>query len=384
MSSHDKGQVPEEPSNENKTDFSVDISADKSSLFGLDLGPEFALSSMDAELDDAPSSSTKRLQEENEADIAREDPFDNPRKRSKPNPTHKQLKNYIAHQSRLAGIAAEIDKNKREKLAKKEVAADKKTMATDKGRRYSKNSKKDANDFDFSPAARAKAVAGTKKASKELVKRVTTSSQGYNTIDTGNVFEDIYAALEDDKLIMMDDKKVDAVKQLIAALPPENPRFANLKKEYLLKATIELGQRKIIPDDHGGWALKGLKTSLAYHQVLETAWMRTRETGADEPLGGVVVDKIGNGKAVQLLACIVSNLPPPNAKAKGTLLVVPDKYGKQWATEINQHVEQDTLGPFIAHYGNDKLQGFGTAQVHANRRDYSNHVFGSGTVLPQI
>jgi SNF2 family DNA or RNA helicase len=66
---------------------------------------------------------------------------------------------------------------------------------------------------------------------------------------------------------------------------------------------------------------------------------------------------------MQMLACMASHPSPPNAIAKGTLIIVPKALVEQRAMEIQKHVDKDILGPFVTYYGKGKLQGPGAAAV---------------------
>jgi hypothetical protein len=253
-------------------------------------------------IDESPRSAPKRLHSGTQAETEEEDILDSRRKRSKKNKSYTQLTDYTLQDGMFAGFEAGFDKRERKKPANEKGAAKKNAMVEAKGRESSRTSKADVNGPDFD---------------------------------------------------------ADAV-------PPEDLSFANSEEELILKATVELGRENIKPDGNGGWALNGMKTSLTNHQVLGAAWMRAREAGTDEPLGGLVTGDMNFGKHVQILACMASNPPLPETMCKATLLVVQSTTVGYWASEIHKHVEKNALGPFVTYYGKGKLQGSGAAQVLQN------------------
>jgi hypothetical protein len=309
-------------------------------------------------------SASKRRHQETQADIGNQHVSETPRKRRKLNDSYKRLKKYIFHDSMLAGIEPEIDKHKSKERAKK-TAAKKKAVAGVKGKRRSKKSKADANDSDFDPDEDAKAAAAKKKETKKVIERAPTGLQDPSTLLSSNFFEDSNAPLGHATLpLSTDSETANLVNQLITSVPLDDQSFAEREKKHVLKEIIELGQRKIKPDGNGGWAVKGMKFPLTNHQILGAAWMHARETGTDEPLGGLIAGEKGFGKTVQMLGCMIANPPPPNTRwCKGTLVVVSDINAKQWATEIDTYVEKNFLGPVITYFGNGKLQGSGAAEV---------------------
>jgi SNF2 family DNA or RNA helicase len=191
---------------------------------------------------------------------------------------------------------------------------------------------------DFNLGAEARTAAAEEEV-KKLTERIPNILQDPSTFPISNVVEDANAALA------------------------HNISFASRVRQHFAKAVIELGRQKVKPDGKGGWTVKGMKTSLTVYQVLGAAWMRTRETGTDKPSGGLVADDMGFGKTMQLLACMVSNPSFQNAKAKGTLIVVPKALVGQWEAAVANSVNQKALGPVIIHYGKSKLQGPGAAAV---------------------
>ncbi|MCJ1386978.1 hypothetical protein MMC17_010107 [Xylographa soralifera] len=93
-----------------------------------------------------------------------------------------------------------------------------------------------------------------------------------------------------------DHRKRQALNELVASLPGETRRIHHTDKKALLKATQSFnGRGAMKADGKGGWKLKGMKTSLYHYQLLGAAFMRNRENGQNEPLGGILADEMGFG-----------------------------------------------------------------------------------------
>ncbi|KAH0398319.1 hypothetical protein KCU89_g7361, partial [Aureobasidium melanogenum] len=107
------------------------------------------------------------------------------------------------------------------------------------------------------------------------------------------------------------------------------------------------GARSIVPVT-GGWRVKGMTTPLKNYQVINSAWMRTREMGANEPRGGIIADQMGLGKTVTCIANIVNGRPlrgfPRHLQPEShtTLIVVPSNLVSQWRSELKRHTFRET------------------------------------------
>lgn len=83
---------------------------------------------------------------------------------------------------------------------------------------------------------------------------------------------------------------------------------ATLDKKKLREASKSFGYAKCKAQD-GKWLIKGMKSTLYHHQLLGAQWMVQRELSSQPPHGGLLADSMGLGKTVQMLACMVGNLP---------------------------------------------------------------------------
>lgn len=131
-----------------------------------------------------------------------------------------------------------------------------------------------------------------------------------------------------------------ALSQLIADVPQESKRTAQIDKRYLDEAMKSFsGQRSIQPAEDGNWSLKGLKVTLKHYQVLGVAFLRNRENSSVQPKGGILADEMGLGKTIQMLANIVNGkaLVGPK-KCKTTLIVASPALVTQWRKEIADKV----------------------------------------------
>lgn len=179
-----------------------------------------------------------------------------------------------------------------------------------------------------------------------------------------NVYADANAGLDSGPIpVMTEIKKKDALKQLIASVPLEDQRMANREREHIRQATTKLAKNNVHADGKGGWKLKGMTTSLKHHQVQGAAWMRERETGTDEPLGGLVGDEMGFGKTIQMLACMVANPPPPGSPHRATLIVATSALCGQWHDEIMKHVDNKALGSVIRYDAASRIMGDGAVEL---------------------
>jgi len=289
-------------------------------------------------------------------------------KRSKHGPSEKQMHTSIRDQGMLAAVEAEMAKNKagiKKGKGKPKGSSDKKAREKKKpSTRKSKSGPKVTGASADKPKSakpprkpRAKGVKATVKATKPTLLNV-------NSLLHSNVYADANASHHSAPIPSMTEKrKADALKQLIASVPLEDQRMANREKEHIRKATVQLGRHRVKADGKGGWAFKGLISSLTHHQVQGAAWMREREIGLDEPLGGIVADEMGFGKTIQMLACMVANPPPRDSESKATLIVATHALCSQWAEEIAKHVNRKVLGTVIEYHRSSRLEGDGAVEL---------------------
>ena len=289
-------------------------------------------------------------------------------KRSKLGPNEKKLHATILKEGMLAAVEAEMAKKKNEDKKGKGKKDFSRKKAGDK-KKYTKRKPKPGSKATETSADKPKA---TKPSQKSRAKG-TKSSKGkkkqptllnLNSLLHSNVYADANASLDSGPITLMTEtRKADALKQLIASVPLDDQRIANREKEHVLKATIALGKRKVKPDGNGGWAFKGMISSLKNHQVQGAAWMKERETGTDEPFGGLVGDEMGFGKTVQMLACMVANPAPLGELSRATLIVATPAICGQWAAEIEKHCNAEVLGDVVRYHASSRLTGAGAVKM---------------------
>ena len=123
-----------------------------------------------------------------------------------------------------------------------------------------------------------------------------------NTLLTSNVYEDADANLNLDALPASGhNHKQKALTALVASVPlGTTQKDAIAEKNRILKATVILG-RNIrgyckADGETNDWRLTGMKSSLRHHQVLGASFMKERETGSSEPLGGILVSLMSHAQ----------------------------------------------------------------------------------------
>ena len=139
---------------------------------------------------------------------------------------------------------------------------------------------------------------GGKKDGPKRTKRKSKKT-GYlsnsNTLLTSNVYEDANANRDQEALPASGhNNKQEALAALVASVPlGTTQEDAIAEKNRILKATVVLGRgiRGSCKADGetNDWILTGMKSSLRHHQVLGASFMKERETGGEEPLGGILV-----------------------------------------------------------------------------------------------
>ncbi|KAI9694114.1 MAG: hypothetical protein M1822_003385 [Bathelium mastoideum] len=163
--------------------------------------------------------------------------------------------------------------------------------------------------------------------------------------------------------------KNDALKALIASVPEEDRRSANLDKKQIMEASKMLGHSRGLcrMDGKGGWHLKGFNGSLKHHQVLGAAFMLERETQlVGEPYGGLCADEMGFGKTIMMIANMLANQAPEGAENKTTLIVATPGLITQWMNEIAKFTAPNYLPVIYPCIRQNQLYGHGTELMFQN------------------
>ena len=255
--------------------------------------------------------------------------------------------------SMLAGIELEIGKD--QKKAGRKARATKKDGKSDS--RKSRKGKLGSKSKDNT-------TKGKKVKGKAKTKKARPTQEGYlNNIDslfTSNIYDDANANLNRPSLNVSSTLvKEQALKSLLAGVPLDDLNKARAQKQHILRATKTLGARKVKADGKGGWKFKGMTSSLYNHQVQGAAWMRERETGDVEPLGGLQADEMGLGKTVMTIACMISNPPTPDSTSRCTLIVCTPALVTQWESELRKHSEPEVFRRMLKYHGKEFSRIYG-------------------------
>lgn len=165
---------------------------------------------------------------------------------------------------------------------------------------------------------------------------------GHLSLAQPNIFEDAEAAeaMGDQPEFAAGNKRRDALNTLRGNAPARSAVAIDVSR---INRAIKnfVNRESIKPGPNGHWSLKGLRTTLKNHQVINAGFMRGRERGTEEPRGGIIADQMGLGKTLTCLANMVNGRP-----RKGdadaiftTLVVVPRALLSQWKSEIARHCE---------------------------------------------
>lgn len=238
------------------------------------------------------------------------------------------------------GIMAAYDEAFPSRRAKKSKV-DNATSSAGNGKSGRPKGKKDA---------KPKAKSGTKK--KKISKPNGHQLTNLSSLRSTDIIKDAGRNHELGPQPTFQSKRRDkAMREMIASLPKEQRQTNQVDKAHLISSLKDFtGHRVIkqIPDignGESGFLLKGMKSPLKHFQILGTAFMRRRETGQDEPLGGLSADQMGLGKTVMMLANIADSLA---WQAKGenvtTLIVASPALVEQWQEEIHRHLDLGKLG----------------------------------------
>ena len=256
--------------------------------------------------------------------------------------------------SMMAGIEMEMAREKKKagrksRAPQKDLGKDQSNHRVRKGK--SQGSRSKAKKFKL------------KKTKSKNTKKPRPTQKGYlndfGSLFTSNVYEDANANLDRPPLTPTDTRVKDqALKSLLASVPLEDLKTARAEKQHVIRATKTLGARKVKADGKGGWKFKGMTTSLYNHQVQGAAWMRERETGDVEPLGGLQADEMGLGKTVMTIACMISN-PPASGTSRCTLIVCTPALITQWESEIRKHTEPKVFTTILKYHGREFTRIYG-------------------------
>ncbi|KAL9587787.1 MAG: hypothetical protein Q9203_003396 [Teloschistes exilis] len=159
-------------------------------------------------------------------------------------------------------------------------------------------------------------------------------------------------------------RKDAALKAMLIDVPLEDLKKARSQKKDILESTKILGPYgRCAHVKDGQWRLKGMTAHLYNHQVQGAAWMKTRENGDTEPLGGLLSDVMGLGKTLMVLACCVANPPSRDSRSRSTLIVCPASLVAQWEQEIQTHVQREYLQRTVRHHAGSRVKGPGALHL---------------------
>ena len=196
-------------------------------------------------------------------------------------------------------------------------------------RTYSKEkeTKKSKDKKAGKPAKKAAGKTWTKKDKAPQKKRPTQVGYLNNAASLlkNNVFENANANRGLAPLPGLIGKtKAAAFASMIANVPVGDKgllREVQAQRAHIRRATITLGKRKVIQADDGYWKFTGMESTLRHHQVQGAAWMKERELGDSQPLGGILADEMGLGKTLMAVALMIANPPTRDDQQKATLIV---------------------------------------------------------------
>lgn len=257
--------------------------------------------------------------------------------------------------SMLAGIEMEMAKDK--KKAGRKARASKKDSVNGK----SNNGK--SRKGRLGSKSKVNTIKGKKSKGKPKKKARPTHVGYLNNLDslfTSNIYDDANANLDRPPLrVSTSLVKEQALKSLLAGVPLDDLKTARAQKQHIIRATRTLGARKVKADGKGGWKFKGMASSLYNHQVQGAAWMRERETGDLEPLGGLQADEMGLGKTVMTIACMTSNPPAPDSTSRCTLIVCTPALVTQWESELRKHSMPGVFPKMLKYHGKEFSRIYG-------------------------
>ena len=141
----------------------------------------------------------------------------------------------------------------------------------------------------------------------------------------------------------VDDSMKYSINRLIANAPANKKQSAIRDGKRILHAVKQFPSGTVEYDGGGTWSVKGMKTSLRHHQLINAGHMKERENNATGPKGGILADEMGYGKTISALASMVHGDTMFGTKELKTNLVIVRKSIKtQWCDEAHEHAERLT------------------------------------------
>lgn len=187
----------------------------------------------------------------------------------------------------------------------------------DTGSKFSKKPARPSKAKNTNPNPKAPRRSRAKKAAKDGNDGDKTTSNrrlcadGPDMADvpslfTSNVFKDAEGNEgRADQPTFTNTRKDQALKELIASVPEDVRKTAQITKNYLLAATKDfMGRGAVKADGKGGWLVNGMESSLKHYQLLGASYMRRKENGVD-PQGGLCADQMGLGSKLVLRYLLV-------------------------------------------------------------------------------
>ena len=267
-------------------------------------------------------------------------------------PTRNAMSAKESNASMLPGLEAEMEKDRKKTAARQrlEKAKTKSTSSRSSGKSRGKKA--------------TTAQSSIKKKKKSSKKTKGPEMTNLSSLFGRNVIADAQrnAHLGEQETSNATDKN-QALKDLIASIPSESRRMASVDHNALLKASkCFAGHGSMKADGDKGWKLKGMRSSLYHYQLLGAAFMRNRENGVDQPLGGICADEMGFGKTVMMIANILDGRPAPKDEIKTTLIVATPPLVTQWMREIELHCEPGMMGEVIRYHAGARLVSNNTVE----------------------
>lgn len=200
-----------------------------------------------------------------------------PIKRRKPAVTRNVTKNRVPKNVEFESMQVALDEELHGSSRKKSKNAEKTGSSKKSGRGRPKSSADKAKD----PRSRVAKKTGKRSKQPNLL--------DVSSLITGNVARDAEGnETRPAQPTFTEKRKDDALKQLVASLPSNVLRTAQIDKNYLLSASKDfIGVGSVKADGTGGWLVKGMLSSLKHYQLLGAAFFRRRERGDDKPKGGL-------------------------------------------------------------------------------------------------
>ncbi|OAP57197.1 hypothetical protein AYL99_07935 [Fonsecaea erecta] len=198
---------------------------------------------------------------------------------------------------------------------------------------------------------------GTSKlAQKRGRKQRPCNLSNIQSLGQTNIVDAAQANASRDMPTFTSSNKNKALQELLASIPSSERGAATSDRQAILAATMKFkGHGSVRSDNHGGWKLRGMESSLYNHQLLGAAFMRDRETGDSKPKGGMVCDEMGFGKTIQMIANILDGKAEEGSNVKTTLIVAPPTLLTQWMDEMNKHVKGRALGRILRFHSGSRL-----------------------------